>query len=605
MSGAGGHHPPALAERASIDPADLERTAARLRLPPTAVRLLLARGIRDDEALRRAFAPKLADLRKPERMAGFPAALDLLLWAHQSRARIGVFGDYDVDGVTTAAILAGYLEALGLRVVVRVAHRDHGYGFTVADADAFATAGVQLLLLGDTGTSDVEALGRARARGLRTIVIDHHQVPEQMPPCDALINPHQPSCEFPFKGLCSAGVAFYLCAALRTRLGDAARPPDPRGLLDLVAIATICDMMPLVEENRVLVQRGLALLRTAPRPGLRALLERAGAWGENPIDEQTVGFRVGPRLNAPGRLGSAEPSLRLLRARTVAEAQPLAEQVEGLNQQRKAQSERAVQDAWAQLREDDPTTLPAGLCVAERGWSSGIVGLVAGALSERARRPVAALAIDDGLGVARGSVRSFGGVDVRAALAACAGLLQRFGGHREAAGLTLSIDAIADFRAAFASACAAAGAQATGAELLHDGKLPLSRLDLAFVDGLTAMAPYGVGFAAPRFVGSAQIVSMRVLKQRHLALRLREDGAELDAIAFGQAPLDAAVAGAGVDPSQAPGSPAAPHDGPMLALADLAPGRTIGFLFAPSIDVYRGQRRLRVVIERLWATLQH
>ncbi|MBX7083836.1 MAG: single-stranded-DNA-specific exonuclease RecJ [Nannocystaceae bacterium] len=565
------------------DPSQLQQTAARVGLGPMAVRLLQARGIASDEALRRAAAPRLADLRAPERMAGFPAALDLLLWAHRARVPVGVFGDYDVDGVTTATILAGYLEALGLRVVVRVAHREHGYGLSVADAEAFATAGAKLLLTGDTGTSDVEALAHARARGLRAVVIDHHQVPEQMPPADALINPHQRACEFPFKGLCSAGVAFYLCAALRTRLGAAARPPDPRGLLDLVAVATICDMMPLVEENRVLVARGLALLRVAPRPGLRALLERASPGNESPLDEQTVGFTIGPRLNAPGRLGSAEPSLRLLRARTLAEAQPLAEQVEGMNQQRKALSEQAVTQALATL---PPAPLPAAVCVADVAWAPGIVGLVAGALAERVRRPAIALAIDAARGVARGSVRSFGGVDVRAALSSCAPLLERFGGHREAAGLTVAVDRLDALRDAFATACAAQAPSSEPDAVLHDGRLRLSRLDLAFVEGLAGLGPYGVGFPAPRFLGRARVLSMRVLKQRHLALRLGDDGAEIDAIAFGQAPPTAS-AGDGSPPAAA-------------AAAPLAPGATIEFLFAPSLDVFRGQRRVRVVIEQLW-----
>ncbi|HET6583842.1 MAG TPA: DHH family phosphoesterase, partial [Nannocystaceae bacterium] len=283
---------------------ELRREAVRLQIDPLVLQLLHARGIEGDEALARAVSPRLRDLRPPTQMAGFESALDLLQWAQARRVRVGVFGDYDVDGVSTAAILAGYLEALGLSVVVRVAHRDAGYGLGLADADAFASAGAALVLTGDTGTSDLEALARLREHGIKTIVIDHHQVPEVMPPTDALINPHRRDCGFPFKGLCSAGVAFYLCAALRSRLAaQAGRVPDPREWLDLVALATVCDMMPLVDENRVLVHAGLLRLARSARPGVRALLDRAGVGPEELVDETHMGFRLGPRLNAPGRLG--------------------------------------------------------------------------------------------------------------------------------------------------------------------------------------------------------------------------------------------------------------------------------------------------------------
>ena len=261
--------------------------------------------------------PKLGALRRPDDMAGFVAALDVIEAAHKRRDRVGVFGDYDVDGVSTAATISTYLEALGLEVVVRVAHRERGYGFGIPDAEALHEAGVKLVILGDTGTSDVDALAWLAERGIKTVVIDHHQVPESAPPADAFINPHQPGCGFPFKGLCSAGVAFYLCAALRTRLSRShRRVPDPRRWLDLVAVATVCDMMPLREENRVLVHAGLRHLSRRGRPGLRALLARAGVPTHEAVDEQHVAFKIGPRLNAPGRLGSAEPSLRLLQART-------------------------------------------------------------------------------------------------------------------------------------------------------------------------------------------------------------------------------------------------------------------------------------------------
>jgi single-stranded-DNA-specific exonuclease len=551
---------------------DLRRDAARLQIDPLVLQLLHARGIEGDDALVRATAPKLRDLRPPSEMAGFPAALELLEWVVlRGRVRVGVFGDYDVDGVSTAAILAGWLESLGLTVVVRVAHRDSGYGLTIADADAFASAGVELVLTGDTGTSDVESLARLRERGIKTVVIDHHQVPETMPPTDALINPHQAGCGFPFKGLCSAGVAFYLCAALRSRLAGRASVSDPREWLDLVALATVCDMMPLVDENRVLVKAGLERLTKSPRPGLKALLERAGVGADEVVTEEHIGFRLGPRLNAPGRLGAAEPALRLLRARTAAEAQPLAEHVEALNVQRKLASERCVAEALVLVETDRDHGARGALVVAHEGWKAGIVGLAASTLAEHHGKPAMVLAIDPATGVARGSIRSARGIDVRAALVACRDLLLRYGGHREAAGVSVEVTQLGALAEAFAAACAeqpgSPGADAT--EI--DGELPLARLDEGLVRRIQSLAPYGTGFPAPRWLGRGVVESVRVHKDRHVGLRLRQDGVLVDAIAFDHA-------------RQVP-----------------ALGESLVFLFAPSLDAFRGETRVRAVIERMWS----
>ena len=565
---------PVLAQRDAGDPDVIAEQAARLGIAGLALRLLRARGVVEDDAIGRAVAPKLRDLRAPEQMAGFPAALELLAWAGRRRLRVGVFGDYDVDGVCTAAILAGYLEAIGLQVVTRVAHRDAGYGLAETDADAFAAAGVQLVLVGDTGTSDIAALERIRARGMRSVVIDHHQVPSEVPPCDALINPHQESCGFPFKGLCSAGVAFYLCASLRTQLvARGERAPDPKGWLDLVAIATVCDMMPLVEENRVLVHRGLALLRTAPRPGVRAMLERAGAWNENPIDETTIGFKIGPRINAPGRLGAADPSLRLLRARTAAEAGPLAEQIEGLNNHRRTLSQRAVEEAAMRVAADPVHETRAAICVADGAWPPGVVGLVAGALAERFRRPAMVLSIESDTQLARGSVRSYGGVDVRAALQVCEPLLERFGGHREAAGLTVREDRIEAVAQAFSDACRLGASAPAAPRDEVDGRLPLAAIDVGLGRQIGALAPFGVGFVPPRFAVQGRVESVRILKERHAALRLGEGGVTIEGIAFGQI-------------------------GPGLWTP--AVGDALEAVCVPMLDVYRGQTRVRLQIERFW-----
>lgn len=570
-------HTPELVRRCEgLDEGAIATRAGDLGVDPLVVQMLAARQVADADLQRRYLRPQLADLRRPDEMAGFEPALDLLATARRAGWRVGVFGDYDVDGVTTATILTTYLEALGVEVVARVAHRDTGYGLGVDDARALVEAGAALVVTGDVGTSDIEALEWLRARKIPTIVIDHHQVPEVPPPANAFINPHQAGCGFPFKGLCSAGVAFYLCAALRTELQrrGVQRLPDPRAWLDLVAVATICDMMPLRDENRILVRKGLSVLGGRARPGLRAMLELAGVERGLAIDEEHVAFKLGPRLNAPGRLGSAEPALQLLRARTHAEARPLAERVEMLNARRKRHSQQTLAEAMALLAADPKLEQRAALVVAHEGWLPGVVGIAAAGLVEHYGRPALVLAIEPRTQVARGSVRSTGGIDVRAALGACADLLERHGGHREAAGVTMAarhVDALVE---AFDAAVAAQHTENRGGSsrpMVVDDTLPLRRVEPALMQVLGSLAPYGVGFEPPRFLGRGlKVDGVRVLKERHLELMLRDEHARHRAIAFGQ----------GRQP---------------IALGD-----RVDCIYWPVLDSFRGQQRLQLQIERLW-----
>src|SRR5262245_28182455 len=305
------------------------RLGAALRLSPLAAQLLLNRGVDAPEAARRFLTPRLGELRPPdgdEPMAGFGVAVERLERALTSHETVGVFGDYDVDGVTSCALLTHFLRATGGRTVARVARREAGYGFGTDDVRAFDEAGCAVVVTCDLGTSDHEALAEARRRGVDVIVVDHHQVPDREPEALALLNPHQAGCRFPFKGLASVGVAFYLAAALRTRLRARAFSslPDPRSLLDLVAVGTVADLAPLRDENRILVAAGVRHLQsTGGRPGLRALAQIVGL-DEGIRRASDLGVRLGPRLNAPGRLGSAEAALALLLADDEAQASALA-----------------------------------------------------------------------------------------------------------------------------------------------------------------------------------------------------------------------------------------------------------------------------------------
>jgi single-stranded-DNA-specific exonuclease len=306
---------------------------------------------------------------------------------------------------------------------------------------------------------------------------------------------------------------------------------------------------------------------------LAALLAVAGVDKTERVDEGHLGYKLGPRINAPGRLGPAEPALELLRARTPAEADPLAARIETLNATRKRHSERTAAEAMAILAADPRADGRAGLVVAHDRWLSGIVGISAARLAEHYRRPALVIAVDPPRGVGRGSVRRFGGIDVRGALAECSALLERFGGHREAAGVTVAASKVAELTEAFDAAVRHQRDDAAAAEDVEvvDAVVPLGRVDFELLEGIRRVAPYGVGFAAPRFcIGDAILDKVRILKDRHLQLTLTDTSGTREAIAFGQ------------------------------SFHGLSPGERVGCIFAPINDRFRGEDRLRLHIERLW-----
>jgi single-stranded-DNA-specific exonuclease len=562
----------------TVSDSHIHNRSRELNIDPLLVRLLVGRGIESLDEQRSFLNPRLQNLSIPTAMAGYAESIDLLLAARRNKWRVGVFGDYDVDGVTTTTILTTFLEDIGVDVVPHVASREGGYGFNPEAAKSLQQAGVDMVLTGDCGTSDHESISLLNGYGIPTVVIDHHQVPETMPPAAALLNPHQPGCEFPFKGLCSAGVGFYLVAGLRSAIVKAEPStktslPDPRRWLDLVALGTVCDMMPLIGDNRVLVRHGLDLMDQRKRPGVRELLRRARVDTRTQVDETHLGFALGPRLNAPGRLGSAESSLELLRSRSGAEAEALAVTVEACNVERRTLQDQIVSEAMAILEADPRTPHRSGIVVAREGWAPGIVGIAASGIVERYRRPTLVLAIDSKLGEARGSARTAGPVDVRAALAECGNLLRRFGGHKAAAGVSLDASRVPELVEAFDRACAVQIGDDPDLrfEEAIDGELYFRQLDLGFLSKMESLGPYGIGFVRPRYMcSSAEVVSVRVIKGLHLAMRLRQGLNEIDTIAF------------------------------RMGDAPVRHGSRVGFMFTPSRNTYAGRESVQLIIDNLW-----
>jgi single-stranded-DNA-specific exonuclease len=477
---------------------------------------LRSQGHGDSDATRRYLAPKLAHLSSPDGMVDRAAATDRLAHAIRRRERIAVFGDYDCDGITSAAIMTEMLRALGADVTPLLASRfDGGYGVSPAACKRILATGAKVLVTCDCGSSDHPSLAALGARGLDVIVIDHHLVPEEPLPAVAFLNPHRPDCGFAYKGLASCGLALSIGAALRAALGAKL---DVRPWLDLVAVGTIADVAPLDGDNRALVRAGLGVLGTLARPGFRALATFAKIDGTVPLSARDIAFRIAPRLNAPGRLGSPDLALELLLARSDSVASDIAARIEAISEQRRDLQEAMAAEAIAEIEREGYGERSA-IVIGREGWNFGIVGIVAGRLADRYGRPVVVLAFEGEKG--RGSVRGPKGSRLHDALSSIAALLERFGGHQAAAGLEVRRDRLEELREAFEHAVDAHGAPSG----VDDGFAGLVRLvpeddPFRVATDIERLEPCGHSNPAPRLVVDAQVDDAREVRGGHLKLEL-------------------------------------------------------------------------------------
>lgn len=504
--------------------------------------------------LRRAYAARgiaaaaelpleLKALLPPAGLMGIDAASGLLMTAIVERKRIVVAGDYDADGATATAVALLGLRALGAASVDYVVPNRFtmGYGLSPALAQMALAKSAELLVTVDNGIASLAGVDAANAAGLPVLVTDHHLAGAELPAAAAIVNPNQPGCAFASKHLAGVGVMFYVLLALRARLraaGHFAQRAEPNlaELLDLVALGTVADVVRLDHNNRILVAQGLARIRAGrARPGLQALLQAAGREATH-ISASDLGFVLGPRLNAAGRLEDMTVGIECLLASTAEAARSLASQLDSLNRERR--------DIEAQMR-DEALELVAsnqavGVCLFDAGWHEGVVGLVASRVKDKLHRPVIAFARAAETGLLKGSGRSIGGLHLRDALAAVdarhPGLLTRFGGHAMAAGLTLPEAGLPDFSDAFDAECRARlDADALEEVLETDGELEQTELQLDTARLLEQAGPWGQGFPEPRFEGSFEILDIRVLgaEGRHIKYRLRlPGGAQVEAMDF-------------------------------------------------------------------------
>lgn len=495
--------------------------AKALSVSITVATWLARRGISDPSVAARFLEPKLAELSSPDAMVDRKAAAQRIARALKNGERICVFGDYDCDGMTAAAVMTEVLTAFGGRVTAFVASRfEGGYGVSAAAVDRVLASSARLLVTCDCGSSDHESLARLRAHGVDVVVIDHHLVPAEPLPALAFLNPHRPECGFPYKGLASCGLALSVAAALRAELG---RAYDLRPLLDLVAVGTIADVAPLTGDNRALVRAGLKVLERAERPGLRALMDLAGIERGVPLTGQDIAFRIAPRLNAPGRLGSPEPALRLLLERDPDRARELAAEIEQASLERRALQDRMLDEALSEIEARGYAQAKA-IVLGREGWNHGIVGIVAGRLADRFARPVIVIGFTDGRG--RGSVRGPRGFPLYDALADASHTTVRFGGHQAAAGLEVELARLDDLRAAFVEAVArrslvphADARDLDGVSFFSPDEDP-SRV----LDDLTRLEPCGEGNPSPELVVRGKVLMARAVSGGHLKLELELGG---------------------------------------------------------------------------------
>ena len=505
-------------------------------LHPVLRRLYAARGVRGEE-----LALELKQLLPPDGLLGLPQAAPLLADAIRDRRRIVIAGDYDADGATGCALGVLGLRALGAASVDYVVPDRFrmGYGLSPALVDLARARGAELLVTVDNGIASVEGVRHAAALGLPVIVTDHHLPGAELPAAAAIVNPNQPGCGFASKALAGVGVMFYLLLGLRAELRRRGTLTDEVNLaqwLDLVALGTVADVARLDANNRVLVEQGLRRLRAGrARPGLLALLEVAGRAAEH-LSAIDLGFVLGPRLNAAGRLDDMGAGIALLLADSLDAARPLARELDRLNRERRTLTAQMSDEASLYAEESAAT----GLCVFAEDWHEGIVGLVASRLKERHHRPVIAFARAQEPGQLKGSGRSIAGFNIRDALAAVASrhpeLIPRFGGHAMAAGLSLAEADYPHFAAAFDEVCAEAlGPAELEQRLDSDGPLVGIELALDTARALEQAGPWGNGFPEPLFDGTFTVTSVRRMgsEQQHARYQLDADGCALEAVDFG------------------------------------------------------------------------
>ena len=531
----------ALAKRWVLKQADIDvvgRQAAQLNISPMLARMLALRGHLDADAARTYLSSSLRrDLPSPFVMADMSAAVERIVHAIKTHEQIGIWADYDVDGTTGASVLVSFLRQIGAAPVYYVPHRvEEGYGLNVDGLKRLKDRGVDLVITVDCGISNAAEVAAARSLGLDIVIVDHHQPPAELPVAIAVINPHRKDCAFPDKGLCAAGLSFYLLIGLRAKLRELgwfkdATDPDIRQYLDIVTLGTIADMVPLTGVNRTLIKRGLAELGISNRPGVVALKQVSGI-SPGEVSAGQVGFRLGPRINAAGRVAYGVKVVELLTTDSTLTARRIADELEEHNQERRAIEAEVLAQALEQARAAMDDGKSHSLVLAGENWHPGVLGIVAARVVEKYYRPTVVIGFNQGAG--KGSARSVRGFHMVDAFRRCAESLERFGGHEFAGGLSIHEDRLEQFRKAFEQFAR----QELSSELLTplleiDAQLDFARVGLPLMRELEVLRPFGVGNPEPVFMTPNVEICERKVFSAGVRYRLRQGGQVIAGVFFG------------------------------------------------------------------------
>ncbi|HNR29605.1 MAG TPA: single-stranded-DNA-specific exonuclease RecJ [Candidatus Hydrogenedentes bacterium] len=549
---------------AAQDRAAAMELARTVGVHPVVAQLLLARGVTSEDAAREFLNPALRQLGDPFALTDMRAAVDRIAAARQRNEHVRVFGDYDVDGIAACAILHAGLRRFGVdRVSCGLPQRlVEGYGISVEHVDAAHADDVSLIITVDNGVRAYDAAARARELGIDLIITDHHAVDGLLPEAVAVINPKRDAADLPTAHLCGAGIAFKLSEALNGSRND----------LDLAALGTVADIVPLLGENRVIVALGLKHMARYARTSLAQLADVAGL-NVRELRARHLGFHLAPRLNAAGRLSDGRAALRLLLEEDAAQARELAVELHAANDERRDLEKRIYDEAVAEL-EHVFTPEQRTIVLARRGWHSGVIGIVATRVQTHFFRPVTLIAIDDD-GMGKGSARSIPGFDLVGAFAACVGTFEQYGGHQAAAGLTIREENIPAFREAFeAEALRRLGPDEILPALDIDGPVSLSEIDGAFMSALARLEPFGNKNPAPLFCAlEVDLIphSPRALNGGHVKFAVRQGGRVFDVVGFGF--------GEWIRPDAIP--------------------RRLDIAFVPETNTYRGETSIQLVLRDL------
>ena len=555
----------------------LQKTlAASLNISTITSQLLINRGISDIQQAERFLSSTLSDIRSPLGMKGMKEGVERVLKALHNKEKIAIYGDYDVDGITSTSILLMFLKSAGAYVSYYIPERiAEGYGLNADAISKLAERGVTLLITVDCGISDHAELKLAKELGMDVVVTDHHEVPGDLPPAYAIINPKQSGCPFPFKNLAGVGVAFNFIIALRATLRDEGfwkekEVPNLKEYLDLVALGTIADVVPLVDENRIFVKYGLMELTASTKPGIIALKEISGL-NDVPINAGMVGYRLAPRINAAGRVGKGVDGVRLLTSESYDEAASIAKLLDDGNKERQGLEEVILREATGMV-ESGLISDRKSIVLASESWHPGVIGIVASRIAEKYYRPTVMIAIKDGVG--KGSARSIHSFMLYEGLKECSHLLKEFGGHDYAAGLSINEENIEKFRDAFERVASnKLSDEDMVPEMDIDATMDLNDVTEGLVNELDNLAPFGEANPEPLLCSTGLgIADCKVVGNNHLKMRVKQGRTVRDAIGFGMGNLN------------------------------LSPGINLDTAFIPQINLWNGGKSIQLKLKdvRIW-----